>query len=222
MREEDFASLAPHLEFVKLPKGTVLVEPDQPMTHAYFLDSGLGSIVTISPEGLEVESGIFGRDGMAPTPMLMGVETQTNRILIQIADDAWRIASSPLLAAVEASPALRRLLLRYVQTLSVQTSFTALSNAVHPVDERLARWILMCDDRMGGHDIPLTHEFMSIMLAVRRSSVTTSLHVLEGNGFIRAERGCIVVRDRAALERFAGDAYGKAEATYRELIGPMS
>lgn len=102
----------------------------------------------------------------------------------------------------------------------VQTSYTALSNAVHPIAERLARWLLMSDDRLDG-DLPLTHEFLSIMLAVRRPSVTTALHVLEGNGFIRAARGSIVVRDRAALEEFAGDAYGVPEAEYERLIGPL-
>lgn len=103
----------------------------------------------------------------------------------------------------------------------MQTSHTALSNAVHPIEERLARWILMCDDRSDAGEMPLTHEYMSIMLAVRRPSVTTSLHVLEGNGFIRAERGCVIVRDRAGLEEFAGDAYGSPEREYRRLIGSM-
>ena len=113
------------------------------------------------------------------------------------------------------------LLLRFVQALSTQTAFTALSNAVHQIDERLARWILMCDDRLDGADMPLTHEFMSIMLAVRRPSVTTALHILEGNRLIRAERGCIVVRDRAGLEEFAGDSYGVPEREYERLIGPL-
>ena len=221
MAAEDFDRLAPHLEFVQLPKGRVLSEPDAPIQHAHLLDSGLGSIVSVSPEGLEVKAGVFGRDGMTPTALLMGAETTSPRILIQIEDDAWRIARAPLMDAFDASPGLRRLLLRYAHTLVVQIGFTALSNAVHPIDERLARWILMCDDRSDGHELRLTHEFMSIMLAVRRPSVTTSLHVLEGNGFIRAERGRIIVRDRAALEHFAGDAYGKAEAVYREMLGPM-
>lgn len=158
---------------------------------------------------------------MAPTPLLMGATTSAHRINVQIEDDAWRIAKGPFLAAVDGSADLRILLLRYAQTLAVQTSFTALSNAVHQIDERLARWILMCDDRIDGRDILLTHEFMSVMLAVRRPSITTALHVLEGNGLIRAERGCIVVRDRKQLEAFAGDAYGKPEAVYRELIGTM-
>ena len=80
----------------------------------------------------------------------------------------------------------------------------------------------MCDDRMDGRELALTHEYLSVMLAVRRPSVTTALHVLEGNGFIRTERGSLIVRDRNSLEQFAGDAYGKPEAVYRELIGSMA
>lgn len=80
----------------------------------------------------------------------------------------------------------------------------------------------MCDDRMDGSELALTHEFMSIMLAVRRPSVTTALHVLEGNKFIRSERGCIIVRDRAGMEEFAGDSYGAPEREYKRLIGPLS
>jgi CRP-like cAMP-binding protein len=86
------------------------------------------------------------------------------------------------------------------------------------VSERLARWLLMCHDRVQGNEIELTHEFLSLMLAVRRPSITTSLHILEGNGFIKAERGNITIRNRAALEEFAHDAYGKPEMAYRRLM----
>jgi CRP-like cAMP-binding protein len=129
--------------------------------------------------------------------------------------------AAPLIEAVDKSATLRTLLLRYAQTLAIQTAYTALSNAVHQIDERLARWLLMCHDRVDGNDLALTHDFLSIMLAVRRPSVTTALHVLEGNGFIRSERGCIVVRNRAALEEFASDSYGAPEREYKRLIGPM-
>jgi CRP-like cAMP-binding protein len=126
-----------------------------------------------------------------------------------------------LLEAIHTSAPLRKLLMKYMQTLSTQTSYTALSNAVHHVDERLARWLLMCHDRVDGDEFALTHEFLSLMLAVRRPSVTTALHVLEGNGFIRSVRGYITILDRAALETFAADAYGRPEEEYRRLIGAI-
>ena len=103
----------------------------------------------------------------------------------------------------------------------VQMTFSVLANAVHHVEERLARWLLMVHDRSDGDDLALTHAFMGVMLSVRRPSVTTALHVLEGNRFIRAERGYVTIRDRAALELFAGDAYGRPEEEYRRLLGAM-
>ena len=214
--------MSPHLKSVKLPKGHVVTQPEQVIEDMFFLDSGLGSVVAVSPDGQEVEAGLFGRDGVTPVEPVLGSDRSINRILIQIADDAWRIGRRELGAAMEASPTLRGLLTRYALTLADQTTYTALSNAVQPVDERLARWLLMCDDRSSGQEMALTHEFLSIMLAVRRPSVTTSLHVLEGNGFIRAERGLITIRNRAGLEDFARDGYGKPEAEYRRLVGAMN
>ena len=140
---------------------------------------------------------------------------------MQVAGEGWRLPAQALTAAVRQSPSLHELLLRFVQTLAVQTGATSLSNAVHHNDERLARWLLMCDDRADGGEVALTPDFMALMLAVRRPSVTTALHVLEGNGFIIAERGCIRIRNRAGLEDFAKDAYGVPEAEYRRLIGDL-
>ena len=221
MRPEDFALLAPHLRPGHAGKGIVLFEAGALIETVWFLESGVGSIITVSPEGLKSENGLFGREGFAPVGIVIGNDRAPHQGLIQIADDFLSMPAGLLIEAVDKSASLRTLLLRFAQTLAIQTSYTALSNAVHPIDERLARWILMCHDRVDGSELALKHEFMSIMLAVRRPSVTTSLHVLEGNGFIRSERGCIIVRDRAGLEEFAGDSYGAPEREYERLIGPL-
>lgn len=218
---DDFAHLASHLETATFRKGDVLIEPDRPFEHVYFFESGIGSVVTMTPDSLAAESGIFGREGFAPVGVAMSDDRSPYRTLVQLAGHGHRLEADILRQAFETRPSLRDLLLRYVQALSVQTSYTALSNAVHPVDERLARWLLMCHDRVDGDELALTHEFLSLMLAVRRPSVTTALHVLEGNRFITAERGYITIRDRRRLEEFAGDAYGRPEAEYKRLIGPM-
>ena len=217
---EDFALLAPHLEPVQLRKGELLAELDQPYTQAIFPERGIISMVAVSPEGLMVESGITGRDGFWSVGLALGAQLSPHRSSVQVAGEGHRISVEALREVIAASRPLHDLLLRYTQALSVQTSYTSLSNAVHPIDERCARWLLMCHDRMGD-ELPLTHEYLSIMLAVRRPSVTTALHVLEGNRFIRAERGVITVIDRRGLEEFAGDAYGRPEAEYERLIGPM-
>jgi hypothetical protein len=99
-------------------------------------------------------------------------------------------------------------------------SFTALSNGSNVIGERLARWLLMSHDRVDGDDLNLTHDFLALMLGVRRSSVTDAIHILEGEHCIRAMRGHIHVRDRAKLEQVAGPSYGQPEAAYKRLFGP--
>jgi len=220
LRPEDFALLAPHLEAVELPRDMVLSEPDQPSEHAVFFERGVGSIIPTSPERQMVEAGLFGRDGFWPASLTLDTDRSPYQCIVQIAGEGHRMPVEALRQAMAESRPLRELLSRFAQTLTVQVSYTALSNAVHPIDERLARWLLMCHDR-SGNEMPLTHEFMGTMLAVRRPSVTTALHVLEGNGFIRGTRGVVTMRDRRAMEEFAGDAYGRPEAEYARLIGPL-
>ena len=198
-----------------------IADADQPIAFAHFLESGVASIVAISPEGQKAEAGIIGREGFVHPAVVLGSDSIPHNIQIQIPGASNRIARADLLAAVEASPTLRQTLLLFAQVNTVQIAFTTLSNAVHQVDERLARWLLMCHDRADSDDIALTHEFMGVMLAVRRVSVTNALHVLEGNGFIELARGFVIIRNRAALEEFASDGYGRSEAEYRRLLGPL-
>jgi CRP-like cAMP-binding protein len=112
-------------------------------------------------------------------------------------------------------------MLRFVQAMNVQAASTAAANAHYALPERLARWLLMCHDRVDGDHLDLTHDFMSMMLAVRRSSVTVTLHTLEGTQAIRAVRGTVTVLDRNRLEEIAGESYGEAETECRRLIGPF-
>jgi CRP-like cAMP-binding protein len=216
-----FAALYPHLEPVDLPRHFVLAEPDKPDFYCYFPETGIGSILAVSPEGQKVEVGIFGRDGVSPIAAVLDAKTSSFEIFMQVGGAGHRIESARLVALMDAHVSLRKLLTRYAQALWTQVAYTAMSNAIHHIEERLARWLLMCHDRMDGNEMLLTHDFLSIMLAVRRPSVTTALHVLEGNGFIQAERGRITVRNRAALEVFANDAYGTPEREYVRLVGPL-
>lgn len=218
---QDLALLTPHMEAVDLPRGKELLALDQPFEHAWFVEAGILSVIAVSPEDHRVEACLVGRDGFAPAPLLLGVGSMPYQLLVQVPGHGLRLPAAALAAAIDASPTLRRLLGYYLETMITQTAYTALSNAVHQVDERCARWLLMVHDRVEGDDIQLTHEVLSSMLAVRRPSVTTALHVLEGNRLIRADRGWVTVRDRAALEEFAGDAYGRSETEYARLIGPL-
>ncbi len=219
--EDDRARLASEFEAVDMPKGFPIAEPGAPITHLYFFESGVGSVVARSPEGFKAEVGLVGREGYLPAAGLLEPGSTVHEVVMQVSGGGYRIAAEALAAILAETPSIRTLLVRFQQYLGTQTAYTALSNAVHHVEERLARWLLMCHDRMDGDELALTHEYLSILLAVRRPSVTTALHVLEGDRLIRATRGLITIRDREGLERFASDAYGVPEAEYGRLIGPL-
>jgi CRP-like cAMP-binding protein len=214
---DDFARLQPHLEPVSLALRQVLIEPNQPIEHAYFPVQGMSSVTNNSAGG-KIEVGVVGQEGMVGLPIVLGIDQTPYEHFMQIPGHGWRIAVRDLEQAMAQSRSLHRHLLRYVQASHVQASETAFANANSDVEARLARWLLMCHDRVGGDDIPLTHEFIAMMLGVRRPGVTVALQVLEGMRVIRAQRGLITVLDREKLEELADEAYGLAEAEYTRLM----
>jgi CRP-like cAMP-binding protein len=219
LRPADFALLSPHLEPIKLDVNKSVVPANKPIEYAYFLESGIVSVVASRADSQSIEVGIYGREGMGGFPLLLGSDQSPHDQYIQLAGAGYRIKTSPFLRAVHQSPNLSTLLLRYVHAFTTQTAQTALANGSSHIDERLARWLLMCHDRIDGDVLPLTHRFLSMMLGVRRSGVTDTLHILEGRRLVRARRGEIMILDRAKLERLAGASYGLPEAEYLRLIG---
>ena len=216
---EDFGLIQPHLEDWSLEQGTMLVKEGDSPDFLYFPTSGIISAVSVSPEGEKAEAGIFGRESCAPISIVSRTRSSPFDSMIQVSGAGVRMPVEKAWDAMAECRAFEVVLIKALQNFSTQVAFTALSNGVHDVTERLARWLLMCHDRADGDEIPLTHGFISLMLGTRRSSVTTSLHVLEGNHFIHSVRGLITIRDREALEDFAKDAYGKPEQEYRRLFG---
>jgi CRP-like cAMP-binding protein len=207
------------LELTELPRGLVLADAGQKIDYVYFPFSGIGSVVTISEQGQRAEAGMFGCEGFSPTSAGVGGAISVHQVVMQVAGEGLRIPILETKQAVASHPVFSSVLARFIQTFATQVSFTALCNANLQVDRRLARWLLMCHDRIEGDEIVLTHDFIAGMLAVRRPSVTTALHMLEGERLVRAERGRITVRDRSGLELYAGGAYGKPEEEYRRLLG---
>ncbi len=214
---QDFALLQMYLEPVPLNRGDVLVEPNEPIEHTYFLEDGIGSVVG-TVDSHRVEIGIYGREGMSGIAVLLGTDRTPHENFIQVAGSALRMRSDDLRWAIHQSPSLHQRLLRYVQAFQVQIVHTALSNASYGVEGRLARWLLMCHDRLDGDDLPLTHEFVSIMLSVSRPSVTLAIQRVEGAKMIEARRGLLTILSRAKLEEIAGDSYGPPEAEYTRLM----
>jgi CRP-like cAMP-binding protein len=218
----DLAVLSAHLEPVDLPKGLELASYNEVISHHYFIEVGVGSMVAVSPSGMKAEVGLVGREGITPIAAVLGCETMPYESMMQIGGRGTRIESAVLADIIADRPTINRLFLRYCQSFIVQMAYTALTNVSHNVDVRLARWLLMCHDRMAEDDFALTHEFMSIMLGVRRSSVTDALHILEGKHLIYSQRGRVVIRSRRDLEYFASDAYGVPEREYQKSVQELA
>ncbi len=216
---QDFSRVEPQLEPVSLPAGTRLVEPNTPIEHVYFLEEGIASVVATTLQGRRIEVGIIGREGLTGIPVLLDTDRTPHECFIQTPGEGLRIRADDLRRAMAGSASLHHYLLRFVQAFMIQMGQTALSNGSHVIEQRLARGLLMCHDRVDGDALFTTHEFLSLMLGVRRAGVTQTLKTLEDRGLISARRGQIIVEDRARLEDAAGGSYGVPEAEYARLIG---
>ena len=215
----DHALISATMTEVELVHGVDLVSPGQPIVNCWFPVSGMVSTIAITVSGSQTEVGVTGCEGVVDLATLHGGDRSPHRALVQIPGRALRLKTSALQAAMQSSPTLGALLLAYAQAFSVQVAGTALANAQFTLEQRLARWLLMCADRVGPSGITLTHETMSIMLGVRRAGVTIALHHLETGGAIAMRRRGIDVIDRALLLGLARDSYGTPEAEYRRLVG---
>lgn len=219
----DFELVRGGLERLHVDHRFSLSKAGQALEYVYFPESGLAS-VTGALNGGKVEVGLIGSEGFAGLPVVLGTSSSPTDVFVQMPGVFLRLPARRLREAMAQSSAVRDLLLRYVQVVLVQSAHTAMANASCTLEERLARWLLMCHDRNEGNELVLTHEFLAMMLGVRRPGVTVATHVLEGEKMIRANRGRITVLDRTKLEKLAGGSYGGPEAEYERLIpaAPMS
>jgi CRP-like cAMP-binding protein len=214
----DLAALG-RLEEVAIETRQVLEAPGTPISNVYFVETGLVSIVgTIGPNQ-SIEVGMIGCEGMTGTPIVLGDDRSSNEVIVQSSGTALRISAADLRRAMDKSPSLAGVFLRYVNTLRAQASHTALANGRGRLEERLARWLLMWQDRLRSDDLHITHDFLSILLGVRRASVTVALHELEGRSLVRATRTLIRILDRDGLRMAANGFYGIPEAEYDRTIG---
>jgi CRP-like cAMP-binding protein len=218
MATEDFVQIQADLTYVDLPIRLHLALADAPIEHVYFVRSGIVSVVAQSDESRAIEVGIVGSEGVSGLPLLLGAGQGPNKEFVQVSGTALRMSAEIFLNAVEGLPGFRHLLLRYAHTFMVQVAQTLLSTGNDNLAQRLARWLLMCQDRVHGPVLPLTHEFLSSMLSVRRAGVTETIHVLEGMKLIKANRGHIYILDRPGLMEFAGASYGVPEQEHKRLF----
>jgi CRP-like cAMP-binding protein len=214
----DFALLEPRLTRVDLPLRKRLETRNKPIDHVYFPESGFASVVANGQGDRGVEVGLIGREGMTGLAVVMGTDRAQQETFMQNAGSGWRIAAGELRRAIEQSRILHHVFLLYGHAFVLQATYTAMANARSKLEERLARWLLMAQDRVDGNRLSLTHEFLSLMLGVRRPGVTVAINLLEKAGLIQANRGVIAIIDRKGLERISNGAYGVPEAEFNRLF----
>ena len=206
-------------EPVQLQLSQTLCEPGTPTRHVFFPTESFISLVAMSEGHAGLEVGMVGREGMLGAQLALGVATVPLRALVQGGGQAWRIGSGPFRDELAQSPALQRVLNRYLYVLMTQLSAAAACLRFHLVGPRLARWLLMSQDRAHADQFQVTHEFLAYMLGVRRVSVTTAAGSLQRSGLIEYRRGHLTVLDRPGLEAAACSCYAADRQAYRELLG---
>jgi CRP-like cAMP-binding protein len=218
LSSEDLDLLTPHLTPISLALRDEIERPNQPIKMVVFPESGVVSIVAHGGHKKQIEAGIVGREGMTGLMVVLGNDRSPHSTYVQIPGQGQRIASDDLRRAMRKSPTLHNVMLRFAQAFMIQATHTAMSNASAKLEERLGRWLLMAHDRIDGDELPLVHEFLALMLGVRRAGVTIAVHSLERRGLIQTERGLITIVDRKGLEEIANASYGVPEAEYRRLM----
>jgi len=216
---QDWALISPYLEMVSLKERQVVEVPNKPITHVYFVETGVVSVVAVNKEDHRIEVGVIGHEGMTGVPLVFGDDRAQHSAYMQIGGNGRRMPAIAFCEALNRSSSLRGLMMKSIQAFMIQTAHTALANGRAKLEERLARWLLMAHDRLSTDAVPLTHEFLAVMLGVRRAGVTVALHSFERRGLIAARRGQLTLVDRKGIEQVAGSFYGIPEAELRRLMG---
>lgn len=205
--EKEYAWLAPHLQPVPLVQDQVLFDVAAPILGGYFVNTGLVSCLTVMKNGDSVEVGLLGYEGFAGLPILLNIAHSSALINVQITGDALRINADALHKLLPNLPMLERLLSRFAYLQALQAQQIAACNRLHEVHERLARWLLMTQDRVHLETLPLTHDLLAGMLGTRRSSVTVAAGILQNAGIIDYRRGKVYILNRQKLEEAACECY---------------
>ncbi|HEV7254272.1 MAG TPA: Crp/Fnr family transcriptional regulator [Mesorhizobium sp.] len=206
LSSDDFALLAPSLSRQPLDADRVLERCGARVSHAWFVENGIVS-VSAQSEGCQVEVHMIGLEGMTGASLLLDEPCAAYHCRVRAAGEGLCIPAPALRAAAAASRTLRAQLLRHVHAMMMETALTALCSACGTVEMRLARWLLMTQDREGGHVIAITHDVVAAALGARRASVTGALHLLEGKRLLKSTRGAVAITDRAGLAAMCGGMY---------------
>jgi CRP-like cAMP-binding protein len=204
----DYSALRPHLEYVSLPNHLVLHEAGRRLQFAYFPNRGLISLVVVMKDGRTAEAGIVGNEGFTGTLAAVGLSRSPLHTVVQITGDGFRVEVGALQKTLESAPRLQSMLSRYVGVRSMQVAQTAACNRLHDIGQRLARWLLMTQDRVDSGSLPITHDFLATMLGTDRPTVSVAAGVLQRKKLIEYTRGAVEIVNRKKLENSACECYG--------------
>lgn len=210
--------IGPDLEYVELPHHEILHEAGEKIEFAYFLIEGLASLVVLTSDGRSVEVAIVGREGVVGTPLAVGLHRGPYRSIMQISGKGFRIKSEIFEEKMRHAPQLRLVMNRYVLVQGLQIAQIAACNRLHEIEQRLARWLLMCQDRVDSEFLPVTHEFLAQMLGTGRPSVSLAAGILQKAGTIENLRGTVKIQNRKELESAACECYRAIQQFNRSLL----
>src|SRR5579885_2711215 len=216
--ESEYNLIRPKMKAVDLQHKTIIHEASEKIEHAYFLNQGLASLVVLTRDGHSVEVAIVGREGIVGTPLAVGIHRGPYRSIMQIPGSGLRIKSELLEDMMRDAPELRLMLNRYVLVQGLQIAQIAACNRLHEIEQRLARWLLMCQDRVGSDLLPVTHEFLAQMLGSGRPSVSLAAGIMQKAGFIENLRGTVRIVDRKRLESAVCECYMIIQQFNRTLV----
>ena len=212
-----YEQIAPHLEESDLPRGAVLIQPDQPLTRVHFPRSGLVSVIAVYSDGNTIEMAAVGRDGCVGLQGLLGGKNATARYIVQVPGAIARITLSRLQEIMNANAEIRDLLYCYIIGFLNQVMVSGACNGAHSLNERLARWLLTMHDREKTNDVNLTQEFLAEMLCVHRPTLTMALRLFQSAGLVKLRRGGVTIVDRAGLEEATCECYWLIRREHEKL-----
>lgn len=216
----DVETLRPHAVSVSLARNERLTESGQTVSHVYCPVDAILSVVTVMRSGAQVESRTIGRESAFGLLHALGSPISQERMLVQVSGAAWRIPLPALRSAAAASPSLVQAIVQHAQASIIQSAQNSACNSLHPAEQRLCRWLLMTQDRLGSDVLPLTQEHLSIMLGVQRTTVTAIASQLQERGAVSYVRGKITILNRREIERCACECYGAIQRGAAALTGP--
>ena len=205
--DSEYNSIRPHLEYVRLPNHLVLHETGERLRFAYFPNRGLISLVVVMKDGKTAEAGVVGNEGFTGTPAAVGLNRGPLRAVVQVTGDGFRIKVPALQNTLESAPHLQMMLNRYAAIRGMQVAQTAACNRLHDIRQRLARWLLMTQDRVDSASLPITHDFLATMLGTDRPTVSLAAGVLQKRNLIEYVRGAVKIVNRKKLEDSACECY---------------